>query len=431
MTDFQTAKYSFLKKSHQKNILPIILVMILLLFHDTLAFDMMRNKYLVNYIMFFCCFLFYIKSLIIKPKIKIRKIQLLILTILVILIFITMLVNQSFSGGYIYILMLLVIAFMVSQMITFNEFVEASIRCIFFLAVYSLICYALRPVIFKFRYLIPHFYNSANLPYFHLGASVIVDLPLYNRLFGIFRECGVYQIFLNIAIILELFIRKGNKRPVYIIIFYITLLLTYSTAGYIAGLMIFIVYMFLSNIKKTKREKRTFIVLIVFAILAMFLAYSFSEVFSQSFNNTWKKFTNKESSYLGRTTSFVVELNLWKERPLFGYGITEGMSKAKQIGKQELGFFMFNTSTITGLMLTMGIFFAGIISIMILIFVWKANTSFVGKLVIYAALILMLTSQLMIYNAYFYAIVFFAIMPTQDNIKYNEAIELISSEKVN
>lgn len=401
--------------------------MILLLFHDTLAFDMMRNKYIVNYIMFFCCFLFYIKSLIIKPKIKIREIQLLILTILVILIFITMLINQDFSGGYIYILMLLVIAFMVSQMITFNEFVEASIRCIFFLAVYSLICYTLRPVIFKFRYLIPHFYNSANLPYFHLGASVIVDIPSYNRLFGIFRESGVYQIFLNIAIILELFIHKGNKRPVYIFIFYITVLLTFSTAGYIASLMIFIVYIFLSNIQKTIREKKTFIVLIVFAILAMFLAYSFSVVFSQSFDNAWKKFTNKESSYVGRITSFKIELNLWRERPLFGHGITAGMSKAKQLGKQILGVFMFNTSTITGLMVATGIFFAGIINIMILIFIWRANTSFVGKLVIYTALILMLSSQLMMYNAYFYAIVFFAIMPTQDNNNYDEAIELVSS----
>lgn len=405
--------------------------MILLLFHDTLAFDMMRNKYIVNYIMFFCCFLFYIKSLIIKPKIKIRKIQLLSLVILVILIFITMLINQDFSGGYIYILMLLVIAFMVSQMITFSEFVEASIRCIFFLAVYSLICYTLRPVIFKFRYLIPHFYNSAGTPYFHLGASVIVDLPSYNRLFGIFRESGVYQIFLNIAIILELFIRKGNKRAVYIFIFYITLLLTYSTAGYIAALMIFIAYMFTSNAQKIKREKKIFIVLVVFGMLAIFLAYSFSAEFSQSFNNTWKKFTNKESSYVGRITSLEVELNLWKERPLFGHGITGKINKAKQLGEQILGRFMFNTSTMTGLMVTMGIFFTGIINIMILIFIWRANTSFVGKLAIYTALVIMLSSQLMIYNAYFYAIVFFAIMPTQDNIKYNEAIELMSSEKVN
>ena len=402
--------------------------MILLLFHDTLAFDMMRNKYLVNYIMFFFCFLFYIKLLIIKPKIKIRKMQLLILTILVILIFITMLINQDFSGGHIYILMLLVMAFMLSQMITFNEFVEASIKCIFFLAVYSLICYALRPVIFKFRYFIPHFYNSANMPYFHLGASVIVDMPSYNRLFGIFRESGVYQIFLNIAIILELFIRKGNKRPVYIFILYITVLLTFSTGGYIASLMIFIAYMFTSNARKTIREKKTFIVLIVFTILAMFLTYSFSAEFSQSFDNAWKKFTNEESSYVGRMTSLEVELNLWKERPLFGHGITGGINKAKQLGEQILGGFMFNTSTMTGLMLTMGIFFTGIINIMILIFIWRANTSFVGKLVIYTALVIMLSSQLMMYNAYFYTIVFFAIMPTQPNNNYNEAIELVSSE---
>lgn len=226
----------------------------MLLFHDTLAFGLIRNENIVKYLLFSIVFILFLKLTVIDKKIKIRKKQLIILILLCFLIFSTMLINQDFTGGYFYMIILLVMAFFISQMINIDEFVESSIKCIVFFALYSLICYLLRPVIFHFRGFFPHFYNSAGLPLFHLGASVIVDNPSYSRLFGIFRESGVYQIFLNIAMIFELFLHKGGIRKRYILILFITIIFTFSTPGYISCIAILLIFV-CSNEKKKKEKK--------------------------------------------------------------------------------------------------------------------------------------------------------------------------------
>lgn len=73
---------------------------------------------------------------------------------------------------------------------------------------------------------------------------------------------------------------------------------------------------------------------------------------------------------------------------------------------------MFNTSTVTGMMVNVGIFFTFIIFIMIYKFFLKIRSNIFGKLIIYGIFIFMISSQLMFYNAYLYALAFFSMSCT-------------------
>ncbi|MFZ5968925.1 MAG: O-antigen ligase family protein [Bacillota bacterium] len=280
----------------------------------------------------------------------------------------------------------------------------------FFLAIYSIVSYILRPFIFNYRAIFPHFFNASGLPMFHLGASVIIDHPSYYRLFGIFRESGVYQIFLNIAILFELFIRSKGPRFSYISIFLITIFLTFSTPGYFGAAALLFAYIVFhrNSMAKDSKKKIVYFVLILF-ILALFI-YNISPELSRNFDSALSKFFNKESSYVGRRTSILVELKLWSERPLFGYGITTGIDLSKYYGSQILGEFMYNTSTFTGMLVTLGGIFTIGISIMLIKSIWRIRASYVVKLLILSTIVLILSSQLMMYNAYLYAFMFFGLL---------------------
>jgi len=325
------------------------------------------------------------------------------------LVFLNMLINQDFTLGYLYIIMLLIFSFITSEIISFNDFVEASIKVIYFLTIYALLCYLLSPIIFANKSLFPTFVNAADLKLIHLGFAVLVDIEGYYRLFGLFRESGVFQIFLNIAIIMELFLRKGKVRLQYLTVLFIGLILTFSTPGYIAAVMTLLSYFFFNKKKKDKKDKKAFLGGGGLLVILIIILYTSNPTISSGIDNTWNKFYNKESSYMGRTTSIGVELDLWTERPLFGHGIQRGFELSKQSGAEVLGSYMFNTSTITGLLVTLGAVFTFILLLMLINFSFRLEAKFLGILLITIGIVIMISSQLMMYNAYFYALLFISL----------------------
>lgn len=393
----------------------LLMILMLLLVNDNLVFEIIGNDTLVRLLLFLGYCLIYIKFIIIDGK-KINYKNLIILLFMIILALINMFVNNDFTLGYLYITMLLIMAFITCEIISFEDFIEASIKVVFFITLYALVCYVLSPVIFQYKSFLPRFVNDAELPFIHLGLAVLVDIEGYNRMFGFFRESGVYQIFINLAIIMELFIRKKKVRIIYLVVLFIGLILTFSTPGYIATGMIFFSYLFSNKKKKSKKEKKAFITVSISLIILFIILYLTNTTFSNGFNNAWTKLFNKESSYMGRATSVFVELKIWTESPFFGYGIQQGFDLSKKAGAEALGFFMYNTSTITGLFVTLGWLFTFVLLLMLLNFCLRLNAKIIGILLISFSIVLMISSQLLMYNAYFYALLFISIKST-DYIK--------------
>lgn len=393
----------------KQNILSTFLIISLLLYHDTLAFGLINNENIIKLGLFAVIAFIFFYFVAIKRNIQIQRKSLFLLVVLIIALLFNMLVNQDYTFGYVYLIILLTLGFFVNHLIDSDEYIEVTIKCMYFLAIYSILIYLFRSFVFSYRSFFPHFYNDSGLPFFHLGASVLVDNPSYYRLFGIFRESGVYQIFLNIAVMFELFARKGEIRKKYIIVFIITIVLTFSTPGYFALFSILLIYMVM-NLKKASRINKKnirkiisvfFIIAIIYAIVNPSIIYYFDSAIS--------KFTNKESSYIGRTTSIIVELRLWTNRPFFGYGITKGFELSKSIGSQILNLNMFNTSTFTGLLVTLGGVFTSMFTLMFVKAASRLNGNVLTKTFLVLVLVFIMSSQLMMYNPYIYSLLFWGL----------------------
>lgn len=139
--------------------------------------------------------------------------------------------NDSASiNSYIGNIMLLFSAFLLSLQISFDSFERVFVNVLAIIAIYSLAMYILG---FTFH-----------ISQYATGSTSMPILGLYNYLgsnlgrnSGIFWEPGVYQIFLNVAILFlidQLNIQKLNKKDFCIfLLFAVSIITTVSTTGYI------------------------------------------------------------------------------------------------------------------------------------------------------------------------------------------------------
>ena len=129
---------------------------------------------------------------------------------------------------------------------------------------------------------------------------------------GIFGEGGAYQYFLNLALVINLY---SIKRPVFSFsnwIFVISILTTFSTAGYIILIIVLAYTTFGKSYERHMYMKR----LIILPYIILFLASSTVIV--------GKLFNQESQAYLvstqRRITDNIVDYHIIKDNPIFGIG---------------------------------------------------------------------------------------------------------------
>jgi hypothetical protein len=413
-------KYSYTSTSnknkffHSKTIIskyfPLIIVGLLVVSSDGLMV-FLNGAILPKVLPYFLLFLFgffYLKKTI---KDKINKEKFLLYIILVALIFISALIHQDFRGGYILILIYLSIAYFASELVSFDDYIEYSSKVIVFLSAVMILNFILRPLIFSSVIPLPRVYNVSGIEFVSFfGLSYMVDDSNYYRMFGFFREPGMTQIFINLVLIYELFFKVKTKLYK-IIILYIALVLTFSSAGFLAGAIIIISYI---GLIKNNNETRRFKKIILGALFFTVIMYLFIPAFSHSLGETTNKFFKKESSYVGRTSSVTINLQLWSENPIFGKGLTEGLETSVSAGEALMkSNYYANTSTITLFLLIFGMPLSLICIFLIGIFCLKSHHRLLVKISIFISLMIMFNSQALLNDIYFFSILFFALSKKQ------------------
>lgn len=390
-------------KTEKKNVFDYLLVFMLFLFNDSLFFyGIVQNNTTVKLVLFVVIILIIIMFKNIG-KLRVTRFRIITFSTLIILTLFTMIFNNDTSLGFLYIIMLMIVGLMISSTLKLNDFANITTNILVFLSLFSIVILLTEPLWRVFDSYLIHFENEANTPMINFIFSTHVNMPGYYRLFGIFRESGVYQIFLNFALIYILFTK--NKVKLYkLIIIITTIILTYSTPGYI-GLIMIMLAKFLSIkdlqllIKKHKR-----LALLIIISIPIFIV---SSINYDPIKSVFLKLINQESSYDGRTTSIMVEIQLWLQKPLFGYGIEDGMRLSKEIGSDIIEGEMFNTSTFTGILVNFGAFFGTIILYGFIKYFRIFTNKIIPFTLILFSMLLLFSSQLLIYNAYFYTILFY------------------------
>ncbi|PAQ13794.1 hypothetical protein CD798_13265 [Bacillaceae bacterium SAOS 7] len=334
--------------------------------------------------------------------------------ILIISLFSTMLANQDFSGGFGQIILAIVIGYMFSHILTVTQFVGLYVKVITLLATYSLlVTYTFKPLIFHLpAFIAPVVTNEAGISFIDMRFAVVLNQLDYLRNFGIFREPGVYQCFLNFALIFELFFKKTKISVFTVMILCLSIVTTFSTPGYITAMIVLGVYFFEtkdreSQIAQANKKRIAWFVSILTA--SGFIFYFMNDNFSYMFTNTVEKLTEKESSYQGRMVAILANFSFWLEHPIFGGGINAFSIIKSQMEKSFAFSTTHNTSTIGALFSTLGAIFSLIFIMGIYNLFRQSRLSKIGAFMIFLAVMLTINTQLLNYNEILYVLVAFGI----------------------
>ncbi len=335
-----------------------IILIIIVVSDDTLLFGANKNSTFV-----FCKFLILIvlTGLLAFKDIALRKrfvkvpVVFLELLAMCVLVLLSRMVNYDLTSGYFYKCIILILGYEIANQIKFEEFAYWFEAIMFVLAVASVVGVTVATFARSALSVLPNYENTAG-GVFH--NAFLFFIPMYEssvRNYGIFREPGVYQTFLILAMLLYLY-RSKELNNYKLIIYIVSIILTYSTTGYIALALFLIFYIFRDSAYFQISMKK--IIMICLMIIALIAVSIFTDILSADgivFNKLAQSPARNKST-VARIGSLLVNFEIWKKYPLFGAGLTKTYELFPTICGQMLGIASeHNTNTVLCELATYGI----------------------------------------------------------------------------
>ena len=305
-----------------------------------------------------------------------------------------------------YELLLLLIASRYVRCIKFEKFTKVYCNILYVLSVISSITAVAFLLYPSFVNIFPTIINKSTLVFYNLWLCVIPQ-DLYGvsfRMYGIFREPGVAIIFINIALLFELFcFTKINIKHIAVLV--ISVIFTFSTAGYIVTFFIFLIYAIANN--KVNRSQAFPLSLLILSVFSVLL-YSSDFVYDLVLG----KFSNSESSSTAaRFGSITNNIRLLLDNPHglvvgLGYQFVEDVFvHYGQLARGE----GHNTNTILKLLSLHGIIYVSICLSKVMTFINKClyQKGFCAIL-LFVSIMMLFSNEDLTVNILLYLIVFYS-----------------------
>ncbi|MEO7975785.1 hypothetical protein [Flavobacterium sp.] len=371
----------------------IVFFIIIFISDDTYNFG--SNE---NFVYIFAKYIIYfILTIYLLSKIGLKSITfftrgILVFFLIMISILITSFFNFDISGGYIYQIWLFLLGFLLVNFYSYKQFIYLYSKFIYVLAVISLIAFVISSIIPSVIGIFPKQINSAGASVHNLWLCVVSLEYTYLRNMSIFREPGVYMIYLNFAIIFELFFKEEiNKRN--LLVFVLAIVSTLSTAAFIALGTIFIAYLFTKSKTKASQKTKAFIIaMILISIMAIAIS---GELYSMVFGKVSKDNVGDGSS-LARGVSVVANFNIFLDNFLFGVGIRDYPLLFEKYTLDLVGIALEtgnNTNTITTILAVYGLLFGSLFVYMLICFAKKTSKSIIVRVFIFLVLIMFYSNE--------------------------------------
>ena len=308
----------------KSNLVSYILVIAVILFSNkTLLFGTNKiETYSMIGTYFINIFLFVMSIYLMFFKRKaLTQYEAMIMILFILCVIFSGIVNSNLRIGYGFMLMMIMTGLFFSKVMSFTKFIRIFEDIVFIIASYSLIIYIIAflniGVLSKF----PAIINTNNYLFINcwlccIPISMHFEIP---RLFGPFSEPGIFQIYLNLAILFHC-IRNKEISIIRILTFIIALVLTFSTTGYIACGIVFIFLFFQLRRKNRSSKKGIFLMLIIFVAI---IILSVTTNILSSNGMVFNKFNNfGRATTAARMGSVFGNISIWSSHPIFGVGIT-------------------------------------------------------------------------------------------------------------
>ena len=239
-----------------------------------------------------------------------------------------MIVKRDWQLMYCSVLFCLYVAVFLSYFLTVRQVARYYVLIVSVLGAYSVLAaYVLRIGVDEGVYAVPVFLNSLGIEFHNFFLSIVPDTYVKNRNFGIFREPGVYQFFLIVALYLNNYTLSWKKDwQMWLIngILAVTMLSTFATGG-VAELGLLAVVLFFD--KKWYRDKRicavaAALVLCVAAIVCVSILQK-NELYWEVYSMVVGKFVNGQDSSVERIDAVLTDITIFLHHPLFGADLAQ------------------------------------------------------------------------------------------------------------
>lgn len=218
-----------------------------------------------------------------------------------------------------YSVVMILLSVTVVNNVTESEFVDCYTKIMMFLAVFSLIQYLVFLIIYPVTLWAPQVVNINGLQFSNWIFTNSLNREYYEimpyRNWGIYREPGVYVVFLMLALIFELFFREKPKK-INVIVFVLTIFTTFSTAGYIVAAIVILVYVF--QFKENMGKKLVTLLGVATGAAAIIVVLNLLDV--PIYHWVFEKLTREGGSADSRFGSVLSNLFLFARSPLWGNG---------------------------------------------------------------------------------------------------------------
>ena len=265
--------YRFPDNKIWKLLFPVCLFLLLLLARDTLITTCLLGFYasqltVVALIMAIgIVFLVYNRK---RWKEIFRDPRIILLAVSAILILLPIVFKLDLQLMYFSVLLCILFAVFLTYFVTLKEMAKVYVVIMTVLAAYSVFAVYIGRIPADLGMVsMPTFFNAGERDFYNFGLSFVSISQVKFRNFGIFREPGVYQYFLILALLLHNYILswdKGWKYWLINIVLVVTALTTFSTNGVVeAGLLVLVVFFD----KKLYKDRKILVTAVILAVLAV------------------------------------------------------------------------------------------------------------------------------------------------------------------
>lgn len=323
------------------------------------------------------------------------------------LVLLTGVLNSDLRTGYFYKCCILMLGFLFARNFSFEAFAETFEKIMFFFAVTSVFFTILATINKALVASFPVFYNSAGTAFYNMLVCMITVSGETVRNYGIFREPGVFQMFLMVGLLFYTYF--GKEFKIYRFFIYIVAVgLTYSTTGYIALMIYLILYLVKDNRKLAEKKKK--IAVVVLIIVGLLLLLLTTDLLSSD-GIVFDKFSNmKRHTTIARFASISANIEMWLQSPIFGKGLIYVSDTFPEISLMRYGYAStHNTNTLFCELATYGILYTVIFVVGYIRLVKIISKRKIEQCLIGAVLLVLVFGEKLTFSPIVYILMFYGL----------------------
>ena len=259
--------------------------------------------------------------------------RMLALGVAAVLIFVPMLVKRDWQALYVTIFLGCAFAVFLTYFTTVEELGKYYVVLMTALGAASLVgTFVLKPLALSGVLPAHYFLSHGGWTMLNFGVTFVSvmneNMQETFRAFGIFREPGLFQVFLFIAIELNndwVDWKKPWQLWAVDAILFATMLVTFATGGVLA-LGVYLVFLFFDKgLYRNKTMRMGAAALVILGLAALTAALAQGGTWATELIGMMEKFTNRTDSYTARVDSLVANGRMFLSHPIFGGKLSEVM----------------------------------------------------------------------------------------------------------